>query len=58
MFLEPGFWVMIAGTVLVTVSFLGLAFSRMGDVPGSDDKEKEEQPEKNVRSRAREATRD
>jgi len=27
---EPGFWLMIAGSLLVAVAFIGLAFNRMG----------------------------
>ena len=30
MFSEPGFWLMIAGGLLVAVAFIGLAFNRMG----------------------------
>ena len=31
MFSEPGFWIMIAGAVLLAFGFLGLAFSRIGN---------------------------
>ena len=31
MFSELGFWIMIAGAVLTTFGFLGLAFSRIGN---------------------------
>jgi hypothetical protein len=31
MFSEPGYWIMIAGAVIATLGFLGLAFSRMGN---------------------------
>jgi hypothetical protein len=31
MFLDPGFWTMIVGGLLVVIGFLGLSFSRIGD---------------------------
>ena len=48
MFSQPGFWVMIAGAIICTYGFLGLAFSRMGHELPSNNADKspkgEEQP--------------
>jgi len=30
-FSDPGFWMIVAGTLLVAFGFIGLAFSRMGN---------------------------
>jgi hypothetical protein len=36
MFAQPGFWLMIAGALMVAFGFIGLAFSRMGsNVPAN-----------------------
>lgn len=46
MFSQPGFWVMIAGAVVCSYGFLGLAFSRLGhELPANNaDKSPKEQP--------------
>jgi len=43
MFSEPGFWLMIAGSLLVAVAFIGLAFNRMGGDPPAHSANVEEQ---------------
>jgi hypothetical protein len=47
-FFQPGFWVMIAGAIILAYGFLGLAFSRLGhELPANnadESAEREEQP--------------
>jgi hypothetical protein len=44
MFLEQGFWLMVAGFLLVAVGFIGLAFSRLGnEMPFQNEEAKGEE---------------
>jgi hypothetical protein len=40
---EPGFWLIVAGALLVMVGFIGFAFSQMGNDREAHDADEEQQ---------------